>query len=158
MFLAGVLLTAVIVVPSAGSDGQAQLFVLLGGGVLPLAAGTFIAANPAALRSRRDGTDELFGALPRRGISRTAAQLLAVAAAAPVALILLGAMFVALGAPDGLIVGFDGTRHVPAPVSSHRGHCWSSSSAPPGSRSRAWRLPWWSRRSRSSACWRSRCR
>ena len=111
VFLVGVLLTAVIVVPSAGSDGQSKLFVLLGGGVLPLAAGTFIAANLAALRSRRDGTDELFGALPRRGISRTAAQLLAVAVVAPVALILLGAMFVALGAPGGLVVGFDGMRH-----------------------------------------------
>ena len=121
VFLVGVLLTAVIVVPSAGSDGQSKLFVLLGGGVLPLAAGTFIAANLAALRSRRDGTDELFGALPRRGISRTAAQLLAVAVAAPVALILLGAMFVALGAPDGLVVGFDGLRHVPAPVELAQG-------------------------------------
>ena len=30
-------------------------------------------------------------------------------------------MFVALGAPDGLIVGFDGMRHVPAPVELAQG-------------------------------------
>ena len=121
VFLVGVLLTAVIVVPNASSNGQAQLFLLLGGGVLPLAAGTFIAANLAALRSRRDGTDELFGALPRRGSARTAAQLLAVTVAAPVALILLGAMFIALGASAGLVVGHDGMRHTPAAVELAQG-------------------------------------
>ena len=121
VFLLGVLLTAVIAVPNAGANGQAKLFILLGGGVLPLAAGTFIAANLAALRSRRDGTDELFGALPRRGTTRTAAQLLAVAAAVPVAVVLLAVLFVAFGAADGLVVGHDGMRHVPAPVELAQG-------------------------------------
>jgi hypothetical protein len=109
-----VLLTALIVLPSTGNNGQAKVFVLLGDGVLPLAAGTFIAANLAALRSRRDGTDEMFGALPRRGWCRTAAQLIAVAAAVPVAIVLLTVLFLALGAGGGLVVGPDGMRHTPA--------------------------------------------
>jgi hypothetical protein len=98
VFLVGVMLTAVIALPSTGTNGQAKLFILLG-----------------------DGTDELFGALPRRGISRTAAQLLAVAATVPVAVVLLGVLFVAFGAADGLVVGPDGMRHTPVPAELAQG-------------------------------------
>lgn len=53
-------------------------FLMLGMG-LSLVIGTLFAANLGALRSRRDGTDELFGSAPAPLAARTAGQLAAVA-------------------------------------------------------------------------------
>ena len=48
--------------------------------VVGLFVGTLITSNLAAVRSRRDGTDELFGSMPSPTIARTAGHLLGVAA------------------------------------------------------------------------------
>jgi hypothetical protein len=65
-----------------------------GGTLIALAVGLFAAtllsANLAALRSRRDGTDELFGSTPSSRERRTAAHLLSVLAGPCVLVILLG--------------------------------------------------------------------
>ena len=57
----------------------------MGLAILPLALGTFVAANQAALRSRRDRAEELLDTLPQDARTRTGAQLLAVLAALPIA-------------------------------------------------------------------------
>jgi hypothetical protein len=49
-----------------------------------------IATNLAALRSRRDGTDELFGSLPTSATVRTTGHLVSGLAAVPVAVLVLG--------------------------------------------------------------------
>ncbi|MEA2686388.1 MAG: hypothetical protein QOE93_1583 [Actinomycetota bacterium] len=51
---------------------------------------TLIATNLAALRSRRDGTDELFDSLPTPVTARTAAHLVSGLGAVPVAVLVLG--------------------------------------------------------------------
>jgi len=66
---------------------------------LPLAGGTLIAANLAALRSRRDGTDELYGSLPHPRSSRIAGQLLGLAWTLPVSSAVMAAAYIASGAP-----------------------------------------------------------
>jgi hypothetical protein len=67
-------------------------FLALGIGV-SLVIGTLFAANLGALRSRRDGTDELFGSAPAPLAARTAA-LLAAVAVGPVALTCIWAIAV----------------------------------------------------------------
>jgi hypothetical protein len=78
--------------------------------VLPLAAGTLIAANLGALRSRRDNTDELYASLPRRRRSRTAGQLIALAWTLPVSAFLLAGTYIAAssGAPGRFPGPFQG--------------------------------------------------
>ena len=77
----------------AGDGGTLEQFV--GGfGWLPLASATLVVASLAALRSRRDGTDDLYGSLPRRRPSRTAGQLLAVLWTLPVSCAVLVAVLI----------------------------------------------------------------
>jgi hypothetical protein len=78
VFLVGALLSVALM--HAGwhgvyGDERGRAMLLSGYGLLPLAAATAIAANLAALRSRRDGTDELYRALPRPRASRVGGQL-----------------------------------------------------------------------------------
>jgi hypothetical protein len=53
--------------------------------LLPLAAATLLVANRAALRSRKDGTEELYGSVPTPVSRRTAAHLLSVIASVELA-------------------------------------------------------------------------
>ena len=77
----------------AGDGGTLEQFV--GGfGFLPLASATLIVASLAALRSRRDGTDDLYASLPRRRTSRTAGQLLALLWTLPVTCVVLVAVLI----------------------------------------------------------------
>lgn len=78
---------------------------------LPLAVGTFIAANLGALRNRRHGTAELYEAEPLSARQRTAAHLLSVLWAVAVAAVLVGVIFVTLAVSGGFDVGYlDGIR------------------------------------------------
>jgi|1186.fasta_scaffold429661_2 hypothetical protein len=117
----GVLLSLILLVAASGSNGAAQAAEIGGMGSFPLAAGTLLAANAAALRSRRDGTDELFSTLPGSAQTRTSAQLLALLVVVPIAAALVGLMYVAFGAADGLVIAQDGRRHVPVAVELAQG-------------------------------------
>jgi hypothetical protein len=120
LVLAGLALGVVAVV-AGGTHGQAKAFLLMGLAVLPLALGTFAAANLAALRSRRAGAEELLDTLPQGVAVRTGAQLIAVLAVPPVAVALLAAAYLLFGAGDGLIVDVDGERRAPALVELAQG-------------------------------------
>jgi hypothetical protein len=79
---------------------------------VPLAVGTFIAANLGALRNRRHGTAELYEAEPLSARHRTAAHLLSVLWAVAVAVLMVGVVLVTLAVSDGFQVGFiTGIRH-----------------------------------------------
>lgn len=121
LVLAGLALSVVALAAGARRDGQAQTFLLTGLLVLPLALGTFAAANLAALRSRRGGAEELLDTLPHGVGTRTGAQLLAVLAVVPVAIGLLAAGHLLFGAGAGLVTGFDGARREPALVELAQG-------------------------------------
>ena len=114
LVLAGAALSVLAVAAGAQRDGQAQSFLLMGVAVLPLALGTFVAANLAALRSVRAGADELLDTLPQDVRTRTGAQLLALLAAVPMAVALLAVAYLIFGAGDGLIISQHGARRVPA--------------------------------------------
>ena len=91
ILLMGAALSALAIAFSVPREGQLQSFLLMGLAILPLALGTFVAANQAALRSRRDRAEELLDTLPQDARTRTGAQLLAVLAALPIAFGLLAA-------------------------------------------------------------------
>jgi hypothetical protein len=114
--LTGAALSVVAIAVSVPREGQLQSFMLMGLAVLPLAFGTFLAANLAALRSRRDRAEELLDTLPRDGRTRTGAQLLAVLSALPLSVALLAAAYLLFDAGDGLVISVIGTRRVPAAV------------------------------------------
>jgi general stress protein CsbA len=114
--LVGAALSVVVIAASVPREGQLQSFLLMGLAVLPLALGTFVAANLAALRSRRDRAEELLDTLPQPARTRTGAQLLAVLATLPIAVALLAAAYGLFGAGDGLVISSIGTRRVPAAV------------------------------------------
>ena len=99
-FLAGVLLSVAFIVfyrlPPPSPRASAML--VSGYAVMPLAAGTLIAANLGALRSRRDNTDELYASLPHRRSTRTAGQLAALVWTLPIAGVLLAGAYAAVSA------------------------------------------------------------
>ena len=116
ILLMGAALSAFAIAFSVQREGQLQSFLLMGLAILPLALGTFVAANQAALRSRRDRAEELLDTLPQDARTRTGAQLLAVLAALPIAFALLAAAYLLFGAADGLVISAVGARREPAVV------------------------------------------
>jgi len=101
-FLIGTALT-VLLVDSAGYtnilpevDGSAVVALAIMGWA------TLIATNLAALRSRREGTEELFDSLPTPAVTRTAAHLVSGLAAVPFAVLVLGG-YIAYLVIDGSI-------------------------------------------------------
>jgi hypothetical protein len=93
------------VIGGGGTNSGGTLLVVFVG----LFAATLLSANVAALRSRRDGTDELYGSTPSSPENRTAAHLFSVfAGPCTVALVLsAGAFFLRL---DGrLIISYEST-------------------------------------------------
>ena len=111
----------------------------MGLAVLPLALGTFAAANLAALRNVRAGAEELLDTLPEDARVRTGAQLLAVLAAVPLALALLAGAYLLFGAGDGLVIGRTARAGCRRWSSSPKGRCSSS------------------RWARSACCWAASC-
>jgi hypothetical protein len=97
VFLAGLALSMLYLIDVARSG---DLRAFLGEwAFLPVAGGTLVAANLAALRSRRDGTDELYDALPRPRSTRVAGQLLGLSWTIPVSGALIAIAVVVAGAP-----------------------------------------------------------
>lgn len=88
-------------------------FVVAGPGLLPLLA-ALVAANLAALRSRRSDTEELYESLPSPERTRTLAHLLSLAWLFAGSAVFVAAAFVGLGGLDGFVIGFDGTTAVPS--------------------------------------------
>ena len=117
----------------------------MGLAVLPLALGTFAAANLAALRSGARGAEELLDTLPRGRRDAHGRAAAGRARAVPLAIALLAAAYLLFGAGDGLVIGA-GRRRAGRPrwSSSPRGRCSCSRSAPSACCSAA------SRRSRRS--------
>jgi hypothetical protein len=72
----GILLMGVRALDQISLEMVGPLIFML---VVGLFVGTLVTANLAAVRSRRDGTDELFGSTPAPAIARTAGHLLGVA-------------------------------------------------------------------------------
>jgi hypothetical protein len=72
----GVLLMGVRSLDQISFEMVGPLIFLL---IVGLFVGTLITGNLAAVRSRRDGTDELFGSTPSPAVARTAGHLLGVA-------------------------------------------------------------------------------
>src|SRR5262249_7635507 len=66
---------------------------LAGSALLWLALATLVSSNLAALRSRRDRTEETYDSLPADAHARTAAQLLAVACPVAISAVLVTAAF-----------------------------------------------------------------
>lgn len=97
----------------SGSIGGAYLN-LCGSALLWLALATLVSSNVAALRSRRDRTEETYRSLPRGAQVRTAAQLLAVAWPVAIGAVLVAAAFPYLGAGGGLFVDYAGRKDVPS--------------------------------------------
>ncbi len=120
-FLAGTalsgLISALMVRDNLGGAYQA----LMGAGAIPLAAGTLLAVNLAALRSHRSDTDELYRPLPAPPAARTLAHLLSIGWAVAAAVLLAAVGFVALDAADGLRVTSEGATAVPSPFELAQG-------------------------------------
>lgn len=112
-FVAGgalsVLLSIMMVRDNVGGAYQ----LLMGAGVIPLAAGTLLAASLAALRSLRSDTTELHGPLPARPLATTLAHLLSIAWAVGAGVVFVAGAFVLTGAAGGLAV--DAADHTAAP-------------------------------------------
>jgi hypothetical protein len=113
MVVAGALLSAVAFVV-ATKDRAPVLHrddILTGAAALPLAAATLLAANLAALRSRRHGTDELFESTATPIAPRTIGHLVSLAWPAALALLLVGGALLylvvlgAVGSPSAFELG-----------------------------------------------------
>lgn len=115
VFLIGLLLSvAVVIAASTASDGFSPTSLLSGIALFPLAAATMVVANLGALRSRRDGTDELYASLPSPCASRAAGQLLALAWTLPISVGLITVVYVGYGAQNGVPINYLGVRQTPA--------------------------------------------
>jgi len=103
-FLVGAVASVVLLAGTGVARGvDFSTLALSGFGCLPLVVGTFVATNLGARRERRSGSEELLDALPTTARTRTAAQLIAVAAALSVAVatvIVTALVTVALGGPE----------------------------------------------------------
>ncbi len=105
-FAVGILLSllAVFTLATGGPDNReliARVVRHLGLVAYPLAGMTLLAANRATLRSRREGTEELFTTTPTNPTTRTGAHLLAVSAGIGAASILMAASLVVIRLKDG---------------------------------------------------------
>jgi hypothetical protein len=87
-------------------------------GLFPLAASTLIAANLAATRSRRDGTDELYASLPHPRSSRITGQLLGPLWTLPVSGALIAAAYLSDAFLDAFLVTHPGPflLHTPTTI------------------------------------------
>jgi len=112
--IAGAALSAFFFALTARESGFGfDYWLLTGSGLLPLACATLIAANLAALRSRRSDTEEGHSALPASPWTRTAAGLLAVLWPVALSIPIVAAAYVYLGAADGLVVDRYGAERAP---------------------------------------------
>lgn len=106
---------------ASASDVGGDYFALLGPTLLPLGLATLVVSNLAALRCRRGGTGELYGAIAAPAHARTLAHLLALAWPTAVAALLVALAFAWFGAADGLDVTREGRIATPAAVDLAQG-------------------------------------
>lgn len=112
-FVAGVALSVFFSILMVTDNVGGAYQLLMGAGIVPLAAGTLLAANLAALRSLRSDTTELQGALPARPLATTLAHLLSIAWAAAAGVVFVAVAFVLTGAANGVEV--DAASHTAVP-------------------------------------------
>lgn len=112
-FVAGAALSLLFSIMMVRDNVGGAYQLLMGAGVIPLAAGTLLAANLAALRSLRSETTELHGPLPARPLAMTLAHLLSVAWAVGAGVVFVAGAFVLTSAAAGLEV--DAARRTAVP-------------------------------------------
>lgn len=115
VFLAGVAFSLLgnPLLTGVSFDPRVQSRTLLTGlGLLPLAAGTLLAVNLAALRGRRYQTEELYASAPVTSGARTAAHLLSVASAVATGIVLVAAAAVFVQASGGAEAALDRNHRV----------------------------------------------
>lgn len=110
LVLGGLALSLVGTVAAALTSGEhagdLAFMILSGGGQWPLAVGTFLATNVAAVRGRRHGTLELEDTTVTGAAPRTVGVITAAAVPAILAAALLVTGYVLLGAADGIRLRF----------------------------------------------------
>lgn len=111
--LVGLALSAAFTIALGRYNVGGDYFAVSGPGLLPLLV-SLVAANLAALRSRRSDTDELYASLPSPARARTLAQLAALAWLGAAAAVFVGVFFVAFGGLDGFVVTYGGETAVPS--------------------------------------------
>lgn len=97
-------LTGLFAVAAAGNPDEDFLSYkfAVGGTLLSYATAVMLATHSAASRSRRSGTDDLFGTMPVQPLGRTAALFAALGPAVVVAAVAQAVLMLALGSWDGL--------------------------------------------------------
>ena len=113
-FVAGVTLSVFFSIMMVKDNVGGAYQLLMGAAIVPLAAGTLLAANLAALRSLRSDTIELQGPLPARPVATTLAHLLSIAWAAAAAVVFVATAYVLTGATDGIEVDAVGRTAIPS--------------------------------------------
>ena len=112
--LVGLALSAAFTIVLERNNVGGGYFAVTGPGMLPLLV-SLVAANLAALRSRRSDTDELYASLPSPVRARTLAQLAALAWLAAGAAVFVGVFYAAFGGiDDGFVVTLGGETAVPS--------------------------------------------
>lgn len=111
--LVGAVLSAAFAVAYSSFNVGGDYFAASGPGLLPLLV-ALVAANLAALRSRRSDTEELYASLPSPARARTLAHLTALTWLAAGVSLYVGVLFVSLGGLDGFVVTYAGETAVPA--------------------------------------------
>ncbi len=120
-FVAGVVLSVFVSIMMVTDNVGGAYQLLMGAGIVPLAAGTLLAANLAALRSLRSDTTELQAPLPFRPLATTLAHLLSIAWAAAAGVVFIAAAFVLTGAAGGIEVDAAGRTALPSPFELAQG-------------------------------------
>lgn len=113
-FVAGAALAVLFSMMMVRDNVGGAYQLLMGAGLVPLAAGTLLAANLAALRSLRSDTVELQGALPARPLAMTLAHLLSLAWAVAAGIAFVATAFLLTGAGAGIEVDATGRTAVPS--------------------------------------------
>jgi hypothetical protein len=113
-FVAGAVLSVFFSIMMVTDNVGGAYQLLMGTAIVPLAAGTLLAANLAALRNLRSDTVELQGPLPARPLATTLAHLLSIAWATAAAILFVTVAFVLIGAADGVEVDVVGRTAVPS--------------------------------------------
>ena len=114
VFAAGGVLSAFFSIMMVKDNVGGAYQTLMGAAIVPLAAGTLLAANLAALRSLRSDTSELQESLPARPVATTITHLLSIAWAVAAASLFVAAAYVLTGATDGVEVDAMGRSAVPS--------------------------------------------
>jgi hypothetical protein len=121
IFLGGTVLSAAVMLRSSSADPGSAYWTLAFFGLVPLGAATLLVTNLAALRSHRNGTDDLYTSLPAPARARTVSLLAATLFTLPVGVALVAADYLLLDAGSGLELTWEQTIGVPSLVELAQG-------------------------------------